>query len=193
VLGAGRPSASLQDIVGEWSMMKLTASRRARSAGSTHRVLASDEIAARAAQAAETVPPDDQQAIDRAAGEGMVPTVVEAATIPSQHITGQGQLLANDGTPVVRVTADLQVDPQVWAGQLMLAAKRVKARSAARFWLRLDDGGGGRLTVKYRDGAVYLVEGTGPFEPDIDGRLSDAFAAPMVATSRNRRNREWSG
>jgi hypothetical protein len=162
-------------------MMKMTVSRRARSAGSTHRVLASNEIAARAAQAAETVPPDDQQAIDRAAGEGMVPTAVAVATTQSRRITGQGQLLASDGTPVVRVTADLRVDPHAWAGQLTLASKRVKARSAARFWLRLDDGGGGHLTVKYRDGAVYLVEGVGSFEIAVDPCLPDPSAALVDA------------
>lgn len=162
-------------------MMKMTVSRRARSAGSTHKVVALDEIATRAAQTAETVPPDDQQALDRAAGEGMVPTVVEAATIPSQHITGQGQLLANDGTPVVRVTADLRIDPHAWAGQLTLASKRVKARNAARFWLRLDDGGGGHLTVKYRDGAVYLVEGVGSFEIAVDPCLPDPSAVLVDA------------
>jgi hypothetical protein len=162
-------------------MMTMTTSRRARSAGSTPKMFASDAIAARAAQAAETAPPDDQQAIDRAAGEGTVPMVVARAAVPSQHITGQGQLLASDGTPVVRVTADLRVDPHAWAGQLTLAATRVKARNAARFWLRLDDGSGGHLTVKYRDGAVYLVEGVGPFEIAVDPCLPDPSAALVDA------------
>ena len=89
--------------------------------------------------------------------------------------------LTNDGTPVVRVTADLRVDPQAWAGQLTLASKRVKARSAARFWLRLDDGGGGHLTVKYREGAVYLVEGVGSFESAVAPCLPDPSAALVDA------------
>jgi hypothetical protein len=86
----------------------------------------------------------------------------------AQNIEGQGQLLASDGTPVARVKAYLSVHAQGWAGRLKLAANRLAARQAARFLLRLDTGGGGRLTVKYRDGATYLVEGTGPFELAVD-------------------------
>jgi hypothetical protein len=169
-----------------------TTGRPAHSAGPTTPALSPDEIEASAVQAIAALPPDDQQAVERAAGEGMVATSVAAATILSRHIEGRGQLLANDGTPVARVKADLSVHAQGWAGRLRLASNSPAARQAARFWLRLDTGGGGRLTVRYRDGADYLVEGAGSFEPAVDWRLPDAVAAPMVATSRKSRNFERS-
>jgi hypothetical protein len=128
-----------------------------------------DTGAAYALQASAAMPAADQPAGDSvvAVAPGMTPGT--PATLAARPVTGRGHLLDGDGTPIARVDAALAVHGQGWAGRLQLAADQPAARQAARYRLRLDTGAGGRLTVRYRDGAEYLVEGVGPFDPPVDG------------------------
>src|SRR5687767_11423109 len=83
-------------------------------------VMSPDEIREREERTAETLPPADHDSVERSAGEGMVGTPVEAATVPTAHIAVEGELLTRDGASVANVTVDLQVVPPTWAGTITL-------------------------------------------------------------------------
>jgi hypothetical protein len=127
-------------------------------------VLSPDEIRDREARAAETLPAKDSESVDRSAGEGMVGTPVEAATIPTSHVTGHGDLMTSQGTVVAGGTVDLQVVPPAWSGTITLADDADALETPARYMLRLQDGRGGPVTITARAGCTYTIEGSGEFE-----------------------------
>jgi hypothetical protein len=147
-------------------MSETTGQKPATGDTRTAQVLPPDEISVREDQAADTLSSGDRQSVDRSAGEGMVGTPFEAATMQTQHVTGQGQLLTVEGTPVTAVTVDLQIVPPTWAGTLTLPEDCETLKVPGEYQLRLDDGRGGLLTVKAQASCVYTVEGNGPFESD---------------------------
>jgi hypothetical protein len=129
-----------------------------------HSVMSPDEIREREEEAADTLPPADHDSVERSAGEGMVGTPVEAATVPTAHIAGAGDLLTRDGAPVTSVTVDLQVTPPAWAGTITVPDDCDVLATPGRYRLRLADGRGGDLTVTARASCVYTVEGDGPLD-----------------------------
>jgi hypothetical protein len=127
-------------------------------------VLTPDEIQQREAGAAASLPPSDQRSIERSAGEGMVGTPVEAATLPTQHIAGSAHLESTAGTPVTTVVVDLQVVPPAWAGTMIVPREDEGVRIAQTYRLRFEDGRGLMMRVTGRAGDSYVVEGLEPFE-----------------------------
>ncbi len=127
-------------------------------------VMEPGEVSAREDQATDTLPPEDRVSLERSAGEGYVRTQIEASTVPTQHVTGAGELLTADGTLITPVTVELLVVPPIWGGTLTLPDSCAPLETPGRYRLRLEDGRTSELTIKAQASCVYTVEGSGPLD-----------------------------
>jgi hypothetical protein len=132
----------------------------AKESASPSPLLTTDEIQTQEAKAVASLPPSDQEAVERSAGEGMVATPVEAATVPTHTVTGSAGLETTDGLPIVTVVVDLVVSPPTYSGTMTVPQEDEGMKVPGSYRLRLAGGESLAIKVTERVGEMYTIEGT---------------------------------
>lgn len=134
---------------------------RPSDAAKAEPILTPGEIQGREEAALAPLPRPDQEDITRSAAEGMVGTVAEAATVPTEHVTGSAEVhSAATPSPIV-VSVDLQVVPPAWAGTLWPSSSTTTLAVPGQYWVQLADGRRGLITVTHQLSGRYTFEGVG--------------------------------
>ena len=131
----------------------------AKEAAPASPLLTVDEIQTQEAKAVASLPPSDQEAVERSAGEGMVATPVEAASVPTHTVTGSAGLETTDGLPIVTVVVDLIVSPPTYSGTMTVPQEDEGMKVPGSYRLRLAGGESLAIRVTERVGEMYSVEG----------------------------------
>jgi len=126
-------------------------------------LLAPEEIQTQEAKTDASLPPHDRAAVERSAGEGMVGTSIEAATISTRRISGPAELETEEGLPVATVVVDLHVIRPTWSGTLVTPQDNQGLAVGRRYRLGLPDGQRLAMTITHRASEIYTVEGIDPF------------------------------
>jgi hypothetical protein len=128
----------------------------------TSPLLTPDEIVTQEAEVVASLPKTDQEDIERSAGEGMVATPVEAASVPTHTVTGSAGLETMDGLPIVTVVVDLIVSPPTCSGTMTVPQEDEGMKVPGTYRLRLAEGESLAVRVTERVGEMYTIESVEP-------------------------------